>query len=255
MYRPRIFIGSSSSPDALDVAAAVQEQLEYDHEPTIWHQSVFSPTRDTLGDLERELLSSDAGIFIFMPEDTLQVGSSSMQTVRDNVVFELGISSGRLGSENSFFLVPRHRDIHIPTDLVGITPLSYEPRRSDNRIEAAVGPACTKVRRKLRENFNFLDSTSGESGLEGTIWLKGETTEEVRFIDASYFIYRPGSASEWKLHKYSFRRKPNTIVLHWKNGEGTYNANCLVGEEGLSFLEPKSTRDLSDTWKWYRKMG
>ena len=249
MQKPRIFIGSSSSQKALKVARAVLAELEFDHEPQIWTQNAFSPTTDTLSQLESLLGESDAGIFIFMPEDTLGREDTSDLTVRDNVVFELGMWIGRLGSQNSFFLLPRGVDVHIPTDLLGITPLSYDSTRSDNNIQSAVSTACDKVRNKLQENSNVLTSLLG---LSDTAWFKADTTEEIRFIDSASFIYRKGSSSDWKVHKYSFRADSNKVVLHWKNGAGVYNAQCKVLDGGLEFEEPRSSQVGSELWTWQR---
>ena len=252
MQKPRLFIGSSSSQPALKVARAVQAELEFECEPKIWTQNVFTPTRSTLGQLEEELESSDAGVFIFMPEDTLQKDEESDLAVRDNVIFELGMWIGRLGSKSSFFLLPRGINVHIPSDLLGITPLNYDAERSDNNIQAAVGPACEKVRNQIEKNNNVLTSVLG---LSDTAWFKGVTTEEIRFIDSRSFLYREGSSSDWKVHKYSFRAEQNQVVLHWKNGSGTYNAHCKVLDGGLHFEEPKNSAPGSEVFTWIRKKG
>jgi predicted nucleotide-binding protein len=46
---PRLFIGSSA--EALDVAYAIQENLDFDAETTVWSQAPFRPSQTTLHDL------------------------------------------------------------------------------------------------------------------------------------------------------------------------------------------------------------
>jgi hypothetical protein len=69
---------------------------------------------------------------------------------RDNVIYELGLFSGALGPERCFIVAPRGSDIHLPTDLLGMTVGEYHANRSDGNLRAAVGPFCGDVRDKLR---------------------------------------------------------------------------------------------------------
>lgn len=73
-------------------------------------------------------------------------------SVRDNVVFELGLFIGRLGRERCFIVIPKgsEDEIHLPSDLLGITPALYEPNRQDKNLVAALGPAATKITRMIR---------------------------------------------------------------------------------------------------------
>src|SRR4051794_840743 len=112
--KPRMFIASSS--EHLDLAYAAQEGLEHDVEVTVWTQGMFSLSKTTMASLIDELDESDFGLFILAPDDVTAIRSTSKQTVRDNVIFELGLFIGRLGSDRCFLVVPRGvEDLHLPT--------------------------------------------------------------------------------------------------------------------------------------------
>lgn len=65
--KPRLFIGSPA--EGLDVAYAIQENLEFDTEATVWSQGVFAPTSTALVDLLKIARATDFAAFIFTPDD------------------------------------------------------------------------------------------------------------------------------------------------------------------------------------------
>jgi len=154
--KPKLFIGSSR--EGLPIADALHSGLTRDAECTVWNQGIFNLSQNTLADLIKVLRQSDFGIFVFSPDDITLMRGNSNQTVRDNVIFELGLFIGRLGPERSFFLVPDDvRDLKLPSDLTGITPGEYEASRSDSNWYAAVGPACGRIRRQMEQLKSFQD--------------------------------------------------------------------------------------------------
>lgn len=149
MPKPRLFIGSST--ENLDAAYAAQEALEHDAEVTVWTQGIFELSKYTLDSLVEALDTVDFGLFVLSPDDVVIMRDETKRAARDNVVFELGMFIGRLGRERSFLLVPRGADeLHLPTDLLGMTPALYEAERTDGNLVAAIGPAANKVRKSLR---------------------------------------------------------------------------------------------------------
>jgi hypothetical protein len=146
--KPRMFIASSS--EHLDLAYALQEGLEQDVESTVWSQGVFTLSRTGMASLIDQLEETDFGAFVLSPDDVTLIRNASFQTVRDNVIFELGLFIGRLGTERCYLVVPRGaEDLHLPTDLTGVTAATFEPERQDGNLVAALGPACNRIRRAV----------------------------------------------------------------------------------------------------------
>jgi len=157
--KPRMFIASSS--EHLDLAYAAQEGLEHDVEAVVWSQGVFTLSRTAMASLMDELDACDFGLFILAPSDVTSMRESTVSTVRDNVVFEMGLFAGRLGIERCFMIVPRGvDDLHLPTDLLGLTPAQFEPDRQDGNMLAALGPACNRVRKSV-VSLGFLKRIEG----------------------------------------------------------------------------------------------
>lgn len=145
--RPRVFIGSSS--EGLDTAHALQNTLEKNAEITVWDQDVFKPSEFILESLIRQLEKADLGVFVFTPDDIVQKRGEQHWTMRDNVLFEFGLYVGCLGRFHSLIVTPRGQAPRLPSDLMGINVLDYEPERSDGNLDAALGPASSAIRRIL----------------------------------------------------------------------------------------------------------
>jgi Predicted nucleotide-binding protein containing TIR-like domain len=142
---PRVFIGSSV--EALSTAYTLQTSLEFDSEPTVWTQGIFKPSSNTLKDLMLALGRFDFAVFVFNADDVLSMRSQTMNVVRDNVVFELGLFIGSLGMERCFMLKARgSENLHLPSDLMGWQALEFNANRSDHNLLAALGPAAHLLR-------------------------------------------------------------------------------------------------------------
>ncbi len=176
--KPRLFIGSSV--EQLELAYAVQENVEHHVEPTVWTQGVFTPSRTAMASLLDQLEECDFGLFIFAPDDVTAIRDEQKRTVRDNVVFELGLFAGRLGPDRCFIIVPRgQEELHLPTDLTGMTPASFDADLQDGNMSAALGPACNRILRAIQK----LGLVKNESLSETAVMMPADAISEALVAD------------------------------------------------------------------------
>lgn len=121
--------------------------LENDAYVTTWDQGVYTPSSYPIEALLGHLDKSDFGVFIFAPNDTVQIKGKDHLAVRDNVVFELGLFIGRLSRERNFVIVPKDEpELHLLTDLAGLTVLYFDATRPQDELQAALTAVCNQIR-------------------------------------------------------------------------------------------------------------
>ena len=144
----RLFIGSSS--EAIEAVNELNFLLDRDAWVTPW-DLLFDPSDTTLQRLCSTVGDFDFGVFVFSPDDVTRIRKKSYSAVRDNVLFELGLFIGRLGQKRNFIVMPRGvQDFRLPTDLLGVTPVTYEPKRPDKDLRAALNAAAQQIRTVMR---------------------------------------------------------------------------------------------------------
>jgi len=128
---PIVFVGSSgeAAPEAEWIAKSLNRR------PVVcrlWTQGVFQLSRTTIEDLSTAALDSDFAAIIMTPDDMTASRGRRRASPRDNVVFELGLFMGAIGRERTFIVLPDKVDIKLPTDLLGVTHMSYStnPKQS-----------------------------------------------------------------------------------------------------------------------------
>ena len=141
--KPRLFIASSK--EAVDIASAVHANLQRTLEVTVWTHGLVKPSTTPLQSIWDESDTFDFALFLMSPDDVVLMRDLEQPAARDNVIFELGLFVGRLGVERCFLLVPQDGALHLPTDLVGLTPLEYETGRADDNWRASTGPASMGI--------------------------------------------------------------------------------------------------------------
>lgn len=156
--KPTMFIGSSV--EGLPIAQAVVEELEYHIDSVIWNQRVFDLSKGTLPALLEATRRFDYAAFILSADDIVRMREADYHVARDNVVFELGMFFGALGSSRCFFLVPKSApDFHIASDLAGVTSARFDPFHPAG-VRAGVTSACNQIRVAVQGATN-LESLTG----------------------------------------------------------------------------------------------
>lgn len=147
---PKVFVSSSMS--GLPVGRSFQLALEEQRDVrTIFWRQAFGPSVSNLENLEKIFASVDFAIFLFTPDD-FRVKDGTSQTVpRDNIIFEVGMSVGRLGIARTFMLAPHDFAVSIPTDLAGLSLVTYSQNDVLSELEQAMGVAATKIRLAMQK--------------------------------------------------------------------------------------------------------
>jgi hypothetical protein len=156
--KPKIFVGSSS--EGKDIVEALRRDLVSQNcaEVYPWYQSGFTPMNSTLDNIIGFASEYDFGIFVFSPDDLSEIRGREVWTARDNVIFELGLFTSGLGKERNFFLIPADKPgFHLPSDLLGITALTYEKSPEDGY---SVQKACQEIAGRISE----VETRSKEKG-------------------------------------------------------------------------------------------
>jgi hypothetical protein len=155
--KAKVFIGSSSG--AVSIAELAQAELSRVSEPQIWTNGNFPVKLTPIESLFLALDKFDFALFVTLPEDVTTKRGVGSSTMRDNVLFEMGLFLGRLGRDHVYLIAPNNTAelaLNLPTDLTGIEPSHYNPT-ADN-LQASVGTALQQMKVALRE---FEGSTSG----------------------------------------------------------------------------------------------
>src|SRR6266550_1304251 len=147
--KPRIFIGSSV--EGKPVADAIQSNFTHEAYPTVWNQDIFLPSSYSLDSLLKAVAQHDFGILVFSPDDVSRIRETTWVVPRGNVVFETALFMGKHGRDRCFLVQPRdHPAFARPTDLEGIIAATYDERHYRDNPTAALGPACTDIRKAIK---------------------------------------------------------------------------------------------------------
>jgi predicted nucleotide-binding protein len=142
-----LFIGSST--EAVSVANELQAGFKHDKfEKIVWTNGVFGPGGIAFDSLAKLASGADFAAFVISPDDVVLSRKDEHLAPRDNVVFELGLFMGQLARERVFLVKEHNSDAKIPSDLLGITPVTYVMTASSS-LEAAIAPACNEIRKAI----------------------------------------------------------------------------------------------------------
>jgi predicted nucleotide-binding protein len=145
---PKLFIMSSS--EAKKVADALRAGLEKDVSSKVWDDGVFFAGGYPLEALEQQVNESDFAVAIAEPDDIMESRGVLARTLRDNVLFELGLFMGKLTRYRTILIHPKVKDLKLPSDLQGLTLIPYEDG-DDSTIAARITPVCDRVRELVKK--------------------------------------------------------------------------------------------------------
>ena len=144
---PIMFLACAS--ESLGVAQAIQAELNSSSlTAQLWTDGVFKPSNHTMEDLEATLNSVDFALAVFSADDNVDSRGVDTAAPRDNTIFELGLFAGAIGRNRTFFICDKNQEIKIPSDLAGVTSLSYSAI-DDYRWD--ITEACNEIRTRISE--------------------------------------------------------------------------------------------------------
>ena len=137
----RIFLGCSS--ESIAVGEVLKAGLESSGiEVRLWTDGVFRPSTFALESLEAELARADFAALVLAPDDTVVSRDVCSPAPRDNVVFELGLFMGALGHARTFLVLPESSANKLPSDLAGLTYVTYEAVGEESDVPDGVVSTC-----------------------------------------------------------------------------------------------------------------
>jgi len=146
-HKPHLFIGSSV--ESLAVAREIQSIMAHDKFVVkLWTDGVFTASSTTVRDLMVEVRRADFAIMVFAADDKVVSRHLQSESPRDNVVFELGLFMGDVGSDRAFVVKPRGVALKIPTDLLGMKSLEYDAS-DPAELTTALAPVCNEIRKRV----------------------------------------------------------------------------------------------------------
>lgn len=160
MIKKKLFIGSSS--EEIGLAQAAKSILENDFDVTIWNEkvwdtNVFKINQNFLSDLLKASLQFDFGILLGTNDDKVIFRGKEVMQPRDNVLFELGLFTGRLGTSKCAFLIDK--EVKLLSDFNGLS-LAYFDKTQIDTFTSAVNDIRSLFLLSSDDEINFFPSAT-----------------------------------------------------------------------------------------------
>lgn len=238
--KPNVFIASSA--EALTVAEAVNIKLAYETSVKQW-DNAFDLSSMTITSLIQRAKETDFGVFVFHKDDETTIRGDKYSSVRDNVLFELGLFIGVLGIDKCFIVVPESKkgEFRLPTDLSGVTMTYYDDQLDD--MVDAVTTSCAKIKASIRKQVSVALPGAPEASVvallqqqlgatQSQLWSLGHDAERARSDTAKLL-------DSIKNHFLSIA-KPATPaeILAWENGaKDAYLKEVKIVDREVYFVD------------------
>lgn len=160
MIKKKLFIGSST--EELGLAQVAKSILENDFDVTIWNEkvwdtAVFKINQNFLSDLLKASLQFDFGILLGTNDDKVIFRGKEVMQPRDNVLFELGLFTGRLGTSKCAFLIDK--EVKLLSDFNGLS-LAYFDKSQIDTFTSAVNDIRSLFLSSSDDEINFFPSAT-----------------------------------------------------------------------------------------------
>jgi hypothetical protein len=204
-----VFIGCSVQ--AVRFAETAQTELVHTAQPELWTNGKF-PSHDTpIESLFRALDEFQFALFVALAEDITTKDGAAHHSMRDNVLFEMGLFLGRRGRKNVFLIAPHGLSgakLQLPTDLTGIQPSYFDATATNLRgaisaslfeLKEALRTFSPKMIFDSRRNLKAgnLVSKGGKKYDEFSKPLSGDATATFQLTDEALEITRTNSEGVW----------------------------------------------------------
>lgn len=146
---PVLFIGCAA--EDVKIAEEIELKLKFsDINVQIWTTGVFGASGIPIEDLLAAVESSDFAAFLLEPDDKVTSRGDEYDAPRDNTIFELGLFMGSLHRERTFLIKEHNSKVKIPSDLFGITPITYKLKAGGD-MEKALNTVCTELKKTIKK--------------------------------------------------------------------------------------------------------
>lgn len=186
--KPTLFIGSST--ERLPIARGLRQVLLDCADVTVWDEAPeFVMGESILSSLIKVGEGYDFAILVFGQDDLTMMG---VPTVRDNVIFELGLFMGHMGTDRAFWISPRgSKAPHLLSDLGGIIHLEFDEPEMTNikAIAESLAETRDKVHRQISSLGFRTNRTSHVVPMKQALCLASAQYSQERFQKDLEYIH------------------------------------------------------------------
>lgn len=188
LLKPTLFIGAST--ERLPIARGLKEALTHYADVTIWDEAPeFVLGESLLQGLIKVGELYDFALLVFGQDDSTMMSGVKVSTVRDNVLFELGLFLGHMGTGRAFWLSPSgSKAPHFPSDLEGIVHLEFDEPETTSRT--SILASLTETRDKICQQIRSLGfRTSHVVPMRRALCLASSEYSQDRFQEDLEYIH------------------------------------------------------------------
>jgi hypothetical protein len=138
-----VFVGSST--EGVPIARQVAASLEGTARVNFWADGMFKVDRIPLDVLEEQVLKNDLAVLVASTDDSITVRGAEGWAMRDNVLFEFGLFSGRFGRHRTHLLLPDVPTFRVPSDILGVACIRYAHSVTDPTPAEVPKSVCSAV--------------------------------------------------------------------------------------------------------------